>query len=173
LQFVFTEQGTAWVPEFLASLDYFFDRMRNAVGSQEREWGLPIVEKMALQPSEYWARQCHIGASFIRPSEVPIREQVGVDRIMWGSDYPHKESSHPFSKEAIRLSFAGVDPVEVQMMLAGNAAALYGFDLDALAPIGDRIGPVVGEVARPLSPADFPEGSQKCPAFADPALAVL
>src|SRR5439155_2866833 len=45
LQFVFTEQGTAWVPDFLGSLDYFFDRMRNAVGSQEREWGLPIVEK--------------------------------------------------------------------------------------------------------------------------------
>ena len=126
-----------------------------------------------LQPSEYWARQCHIGASFIRPSEVPIREQVGVDRIMWGSDYPHKESSHPFSKEAIRLSFAGVDPDEVQQMLAGNAAALYGFDLDALAPIGAKIGPVVGEVARPLAPDDFPEGSQKCPAFADPALAVL
>ena len=173
LQFVFTEQGTAWVPDFLGSLDYFFDRMRNAVGSQEREWGLPIVEKMSLDPSEYWARQCHIGASFIRPSEVPIREQVGVDRIMWGSDYPHKESSHPFSKEAIRLSFAGVDPVEVQMMLAGNAAALYGFDLDALAPIGARIGPVVGEVAQPLLRADFPDGSQKCPAFADPALATL
>jgi predicted TIM-barrel fold metal-dependent hydrolase len=173
LQFVFTEQGTAWVPDFLGSLDYFFDRMRNAVGSQEREWGLPIVEKMSLQPSEYWARQCHVGASFIRPSEVPIRELVGVDRIMWGSDYPHKESSHPFSKEAIRLSFAGVDPVEVQMMLAGNAAALYGFDLDALAPIGARIGPVVGEVAQPLLPADFPDGSQKCPAFADPALATL
>ena len=66
LQFVFTEQGTAWVPDFLGSLDYFFDRMRNAVGSQEREWGLPIVEKLSLKPSEYWARQCHVGASFIR-----------------------------------------------------------------------------------------------------------
>ena len=158
LQFVFTEQGTAWVPDFLGQLDYFFDRMLNAVGSQEREWGLPVVEKMSLKPSEYWARQCHIGASFIRPSEVPIREQVGVDRIMWGSDYPHKESSHPFSKEAIRLSFAGVDPAEVQMMLAGNAAALYGFDLDALRPLAKGIGPLVEEVARPLSPADFPEG---------------
>ena len=109
----------------------------------------------------------------MRPSEVPLRDQVGVDRIMWGSDYPHKESSHPYSLEAIRLSFAGVDPAEVQMMLGGNAAELYGFDLDALRPLAQGIGPVVGEVARPLSPADFPEGSQKCPAFADPALAVL
>ena len=173
LQFVFTEQGTAWVPDFLGQLDYFFDRMLNAVGSQEREWGLPVVEKMSLKPSEYWARQCHIGASFMRPSEVPIREQVGLDRIMWGSDYPHKESSHPFSREAIRLSFAEVDPVEVQMMLGGNAAALYGFDLEALRPLAAGIGPTVGEVARPLSPADFPEGSQKCPAFSDPLLATL
>ena len=132
LQFVFTEQGTAWVPDFLGSARLLLRPHAQRGGSQEREWGLPVVEKMSLKPSEYWARQCHIGASFIRPSEVPIREQVGVDRIMWGSDYPHKESSHPFSKEAIRLSFAGVDPVEVQMMLAGNAAALYGFDLDAL-----------------------------------------
>ena len=92
---------------------------------------------------------------------------------MWGSDYPHKEASFPFSHEALRVAFAGVDPDEVQTMLGGNAAALYGFDLDALAPIGDRIGPVVGEVARPLSVDDFPEGSQKCPAFSDPALAVL
>ena len=105
---------------------------------------------------------------------MPIREQVGVDRIMWGSDYPHKESSHPFSKEAIRLSFAGVDPVEVQMMLGGNAAALYGFDLDALAAARRRGSARWSEeVARPLSPADFPEGSQKCPAFSDPLLAVL
>jgi predicted TIM-barrel fold metal-dependent hydrolase len=173
LQFVFTEQGTAWVPDFLGQLDYFFDRMKNAVGSQEREWGLPVVEKMSLMPSEYWARQCHIGASFMRPSEVPLRDQVGADRIMWGSDYPHKESSHPFSKEAIRLSFSDLDPDEVQALLGGNAAALYGFDLDALRPLAAGIGPTVEEVARPLSPADFPEGSQKCPAFADPKLATL
>ena len=48
MQLVFTEQGTAWVPDFLGQLDYFFDRMRNAEGSQEREWGLPVVEKLSL-----------------------------------------------------------------------------------------------------------------------------
>ena len=39
LQLVFTEQGTAWIPGELMRLDYFFDRMRNAVGSQEHVWG--------------------------------------------------------------------------------------------------------------------------------------
>ena len=41
LQFVFTEQGTAWVPDELMRLDYFFHRMRTAVGSQEHVWGSP------------------------------------------------------------------------------------------------------------------------------------
>ena len=124
-------------------LDFFFDRMRNAVGSQEREWGLPVVEKLSLQPSEYWARQCHVGASFIRPSEVPIRERVGVDRIMWGSDYPHKESSFPFSHGGDPAQLRGRRPRRGAMMLGANAAALYGFDLDALRPLAQEFGPRV------------------------------
>ena len=174
LQFVFTEQGTAWVPEELGQLDYFFDRMRDAAGSQEHEWGLPR-RREAVADSR--ASTGPASATSARASSARRRwrsaTQVGVDRIMWGSDYPHKEASYPFSQEAIRLSFAGVDPVEVQTMLGGNAAALYGFDLDALRPLAKGIGPPVEEVARPLSPADFPEGSQKCPAFSDPLLAVL
>ncbi len=79
-----------------------------------------------------------------------MRHAVGVDRIMWGSDYPHKESSFPFSREALRLSFAGVDPAEVQAMLGGNAARLFGFDLDALAPVAARVGPTHEEIDRPL-----------------------
>jgi predicted TIM-barrel fold metal-dependent hydrolase len=165
LQFVFTEQGTAWIPEELFRLDYFYLRMGTALGSQEHEWGLPIVSKLSLKPSEYWARQCHVGSSFIRPAEVPLRQAVGVDKIMWGSDYPHKEASFPFSREAIRLSFADVDPVEVAQMLGGNAAELYDFDIEMLRPIAQRVGPSVTEVATPISAAEIPVEADKCPAF--------
>jgi len=166
LQLVLTEQGTAWIPEELMRLDYFFERMRSASGSQEIEWGLPVVGKLSLKPSEYWARQCHVGASFIRPAEVPLRDVVGVDRIMWGSDYPHKESSYPYSLEALRLSFADVPEPEVQAMIGGNAAELYGFDLDQLAPIAARVGPKVDELADPIAPDDIPPDARRCPAFA-------
>ena len=166
MQLVFTEQGTAWVPDELAKLDFFFDRMGNAGGSQEQVWGRAVVERLSLKPSEYWARQCHIGASFIRPAEVAIRDMVGVDRIMWGSDYPHKEASSPYSREAIRASFAGVPRGEVARMLGGNAAALYGFDLDALAPLAAQYGPLVADSARPLAPGELPVEAYKCPAFA-------
>jgi predicted TIM-barrel fold metal-dependent hydrolase len=166
LQLVFTEQGTAWVPEELTKLDYFFDRMTSADGSQEQVWGRAVVEPLSLKPSEYWARQCHVGASFMRPAEVGLRNLVGVDRIMWGSDYPHKESSSPFSREAIRAAFSGVPAHEVAMMLGGNAAELYGFDLAALAPIAAEFGPLVVESNRPLEPGELPAAAYKCPAFA-------
>jgi predicted TIM-barrel fold metal-dependent hydrolase len=167
MQLVFTEQGTAWIPEELARLDYFFERMRSAAGSQEVEWGGEVVAKLSLKPSEYWARQCHVGASFIRPAEVTLRDLVGIDRIMWGSDYPHKEASFPYSHEALRLSFAGVPPADVQAMVGANAAELYGFDLDALAPVAARVGPAIDEVATPLPADEVPADARRCPAFAE------
>ena len=166
LDLVFTEQGTAWIPQQLQTLDYFFDRMAKAGGSQEQEWGADVVGRLSLRPSEYWARQCFVGASFMRPDEVGLRDIVGVDRVMWGSDYPHREGSFPYSQEALRLSFAGVPPVEVQAMLAGNAARLYGFDMEHLAPLARRFGPRVDEVAVPLAAHEVPADAGRCPAFA-------
>jgi predicted TIM-barrel fold metal-dependent hydrolase len=170
LQFVFTEQGTAWLPEQLRQLDYYYARMRGAAGSQEHEWGADVMGRLSLKPSEYWARQCHVGSSFIRVAEVGLRHQVGVDKIMWGSDFPHKEGCWPFSKEHLRLAFAGVDRAEVEAMVGGNAARVYGFDLDALAPLAAEVGPSVEEVARPLDPGDIPVEGLRCPAFAQAAM---
>jgi predicted TIM-barrel fold metal-dependent hydrolase len=168
LQLVFTEQGTAWIPERLRVLDHFFHRLRDpGSGSQESAWGEP-VRQLSLTPSEYWARQCHVGCSFLRPTEAPLRDQVGVGRMMWGSDYPHLEGTHPYTVEALRATFAGVDPVEVQAIVGGNAARLYGFDVDALRPVADRVGPRVDEVARPLE--EIPKDAERCPAFAEAAM---
>src|SRR6478752_3074286 len=52
--------------------------------------------------------------------------------------------------------FAAVEPDEVARMVGLNAAEVYGFDLDALAPVAERVGPTVAEVAVPLDeiPAD-------------------
>jgi predicted TIM-barrel fold metal-dependent hydrolase len=165
LRLILTEQGTAWIPEELMRLDYFFDRFRNAKGSQEAEWGLPVIERMTLKPSEYFARQCSVGSSFIRPDEVKIRHAVGLDKIMWGSDYPHKEGTLPFTLEALRASFAGVDHDEVQAMIGLNAARTYGFDLDPLRALADEIGPLVADVDQPLAPQSLPREAEKCPAL--------
>lgn len=165
MQLVFTESGTQWIPGELMRLDYFFDRMRTAVGSQEHVWGKPVMDRLSLQPSEYFARQCNVGASFMRPYEVPLRHEVGIDKIMWGTDYPHKEASSPYTLETLRATFAGVPHDEVAKMLGANAARVYGFDLDALTPIAQRIGPRVADVDRPLQKGEVPKEAEKCPAL--------
>jgi hypothetical protein len=78
---------------------------------------------------------------------------LGTDRIMWGTDSPHPEGSAPHSTEALRTTLFDVLVGECRAMLGGNAAALYGFGLDALAPIAAAIGPRADEVTVPLTEA--------------------
>jgi len=165
LHFVLTETGSAWVPEVLAKLDSFYHRMKYNNQCSEYIFGGPTVAKMSLRPSEYFARQCHIGASFIRPHESAMRHDIGIDRIMWGSDYPHVEGSHPYTREQLRLSFAGVDPKEIQQLVGLNAAKLYGFDVEKLAPLAAKFGPTKAEIAEPLARDAIPARALKCPAF--------
>lgn len=166
LQFTLTEAGSAWVPDTLAELDSFYRRMKNEGQGSESIFGGPAVADLSLLPSEYFARQCHIGASFLRPTEASMRNEIGVDRLMWGTDYPHIEGSYPFTRDHLRLTFAGVDPDEVQQIVAGNAAELYRFDLERLAPLAAEFGPTKAEIAEPLDYALVPDAARKCPAFA-------
>jgi predicted TIM-barrel fold metal-dependent hydrolase len=161
LEFVLTEQGTSWVPGTLQNLDWFAKRMRITTAA-EYHFGGAAVEKLSLTPSEYFHRNCYIGASFIRPVESELRHDVGIDRIMWGSDYPHTEGSYPYSREALRAAFAGVPESEVRPMLGATAAAVYGFDLPMLDALAVTCGPTVAEIAEPLE--SFPLDST-CNAF--------
>jgi predicted TIM-barrel fold metal-dependent hydrolase len=108
--------------------------------------------------TEYFAQNCWIGASMPGPRDVEARHAVGVDKFMWGSDYPHDEGSYPETTRALRRAFRDVDHESTAAMLGGNAARLYGFDLDALAPLAQRFGPTVAEVHRPRQPRDDHEG---------------
>ena len=95
-----------------------------------------------------------------------MRHQVGLDRIMWGSDYPHKEASTPYSELALRLAFAPLPIDETAMLIGGNAAALYGFDLEHLAALAAVYGPKVADIHRGVSRSEIPLDAYKCPAFA-------
>lgn len=163
LKVVLTEQGLAWIPRGLETLDWFHRRMTLPNAAEAQFFGA-VAAGMSMTPTEYFHRNFWVGASFLRPSEAPLRHDVGVDRIMWGADYPHSEGSWPYTTEALRAAFGAVPENEVRRMVETNAARLYGFDLDALRPLGDKIGPSVEEVARPLAAADYPADST-CNAF--------
>ena len=165
LQYILTEVGTSWVRDTLGKLDGFYDRMKYNDQCAEYIFGGPTVAKMSLRPSEYFARQVHLGASFLPKGDCDLRHDIGIDKIMWGSDYPHVEGSYPYTREHLRLTFDGVPEDEIQQMVGLNAAAVYGFDLEKLAPVAARIGPTKSEVAVTLNRADVPKAAYKCPAF--------
>jgi hypothetical protein len=137
-----------------------------AEDSQEAKFGAGAIDQLSLSPTEYWHRQCHLGSSFIRAHEVGLRDRVGVDRIMWGSDYPHLEGCWPFSHQHLRLAFADVPEDEVRLLVGRNAADVYGFDWALLERLADAHGPTPADVASPLDVEDIPDESLRCPAFA-------
>jgi len=124
------------------------------------------VADLPLTPREYWQRNCYVGASFLRPIEVGLRNTVGVDNIMWGSDYPHIEGSNPYTKLHLRNTFGGVDPAETTKMLTTNVADVYGFDVAALSALAAEHCPTKAEIAEPLDYSEIPEAAYKCPGMA-------
>jgi len=148
LRLVLTEQGASWIPPVLAQLDGFHAQARRTGRIGELKYDPD--DQLPMPPSEYFHRNVWVGASFPSPVDAEARHQIGVDHFLWGSDYPHYEASWPYTRELLRRSFAGADPDELQRVLAGNAAEVYGFDLDALAPLAVEHGPTVEELAVPL-----------------------
>ena len=91
-----------------------------------------------------------MGASFPGPLDAEARSLMGPARFMWGSDYPHDEGTPPYTTQHLRQVFHAVPEAEMRKILAENAAKLYGFDLDKLAPLAAQHGPLVSEIATPL-----------------------
>jgi hypothetical protein len=110
-------------------------------------------------PSFYAKRNCFYGASSPSPRELAGRHEIGVDRLLWGSDYPHYEGTYPHTRKALRRAFHDVDRAETRAILGENAARIYGFDLGKLEPFAARVGPTPDELAVPLAPEEFPKDS--------------
>ena len=120
---------------------------------------------MTITPAKYFGRNFHIGASFLRASESAVRHEVGVERIMWGADYPHSEGSYPYSTEALAGRFRSVRPGgDCADAGVQRSRSLRVRPRPSLRKIGDAIGPTVAEVATLLPVEDYPVDST-CNAF--------
>lgn len=148
LKLVITETGCSWVPPLLNRLDATISRIRDQGQTGEIRYG--EEHKLNRLASEYFAQNVWMGVSQPRMADAAQFERIGVERFMWGSDYPHDEGTYPFTREHLRQVFQGRTPGEMQAILGENAAKLYDFDLEALAPLAAQYGPTVEELAQPL-----------------------
>ncbi len=148
LKVVLTEQGCAWVPPLLDRLDAVIRGIRDTGATGEIRYGKDHV--LPKDATEYFHQNVWMGVSQPGLADVAVREKIGTDRFMWGSDYPHDEGTWPYTREHLRSRFHDVAEPELREILAGNAAKLYDFDLDALAPLAAQYGPTVDEIAQPI-----------------------
>lgn len=134
LTVVFTETHSDWVLGSLKRMDHAYER-----SDLRRD----IRDVVRIKPSDYWQRQCHLGSSIWSRAEIAARDRIGVDKMMIGIDFPHSEGAWRFGTDNYIKATFGAEHVpahEARKMFSENAAALYGFDLEALNAVSDKIG---------------------------------
>ena len=142
LKYVLAENGAWWVPDILERMDSKWEG-----DHATRKFGPAVFRSgLTMRPSEYVNRNVFYAASVMGPTEIERRYQIGVDNLMWGSDYPHPEGTWPHTREWLTERFAGVPQDETRRILGLTAARLYHFDLKALERHVERVGPTVAEI---------------------------
>lgn len=113
LKFVVSEFNAGWLPNWLERLDQGWMRDPTAVDAS-----------LDRAPSEYWATNFLATIEDDR-SAVLCRELIGIDNLMWGNDFPHRDSTWPCSQGVADAIFEGVPDDHRERITAGTARALY------------------------------------------------
>jgi len=122
LTLAMVEFELAWAPNVLASMDYTY---------RERHGEALYRFKDGMRPSDFFHR--NVVLSFQEDTiGIRLRDVIGVDNMMWGSDYPHSESTFPQSRQILAEILAGVPEDEQAKIAAGNTARVYNFDVARL-----------------------------------------
>jgi predicted TIM-barrel fold metal-dependent hydrolase len=111
LKIVFVEPSLYWVPGFVASLD-----------RKAEVYDLPGVR---LKPSEYFRR--NMSLTFMDDEVgLGLRQLVGIENILWSTDFPHPATTWPNSQAVVARQFADIPDNERDLICSGNAARVYG-----------------------------------------------
>ena len=108
LKIVSAESGIGWLPYAIERMDHVYNK--------HRFW---LNVDLPELPSTYLAQNVY--ATFIKDdSGVAARDRIGLDRIMWSSDYPHGDSTWPHSQAVIQDNYGYVPEDELQKVVVGQ-----------------------------------------------------
>ncbi len=115
LRVVLVEAGIGWIPYFLERLDTMVDN---------HGWDTFPEKAISEKPSFYWYR--NMAATFEQDLVgVQLLDKVGVDNLMWATDYPHPDSTWPNSREILETHFSNLPADHVEKIASGNVTRLY------------------------------------------------
>ncbi|MAE94427.1 MAG: hypothetical protein CL910_07190 [Deltaproteobacteria bacterium] len=113
LRVVLVESGLGWIPYFIERLD-----------TMQRRHGWDHYEMIREAPSHYWQR--NMMATFEEDTYgISQRHRLGIDNLMWATDYPHPDCTWPESQKVLETHFEGVPSEEARQIIGGNAARIY------------------------------------------------
>ena len=121
LRIYWAENNIGWIPYFYQQVDQTY---KINYSWAERLLGLPKLKRL---PSEY-LREHALWGVFDDPIGIQLRHMVGVDKILWSTDFPHIVTRWPKSLQLVEEQFAGVPENEKTAMLAGNAVNFFHLD---------------------------------------------
>ena len=123
LKVAIVEFEIAWAAHLLSTMDYTYMERHEEAIYRFKEGGLPSD---FFHNNVYISfQEDHIG--------IRLRDVIGVDKLMWGSDYPHAESTFPKSREILDQILEGVPEDEQAKIVGTNVAKLYNFELSKVA----------------------------------------
>jgi uncharacterized protein len=108
------ESGSGWVPFVLEAMEHQLDEFRTAEN-----------RGLKCRPKEYFAK--HFWVTFWFESFAPkhMLEEIGVDRVMFETDFPHPTSLYPGVQDKLVDTLGGYDYETRKRVLERNAAELY------------------------------------------------
>jgi predicted TIM-barrel fold metal-dependent hydrolase len=118
LKIVSVESGIGWIPFFLEALDY-----------QRLETMPHALDYLTMQPSDYFRRQVY-GCFWFETTAIPlVIDNVGIDNLMFETDYPHPTCLYPDPLERVAKALDGLSDEWQRKLLQDNAAKLYRIPL--------------------------------------------
>jgi predicted TIM-barrel fold metal-dependent hydrolase len=122
LRLVCVEADAGWVPHYMYRMDHAYDR--------HRYW-LPAGQKLSRKPSEYFRE--HIYTTF-QDDWVAFKtvDLMNHERLMWANDFPHSDSTWPWSQELLAKHAKELTAEQRERILCRNVAELYQIDLSQL-----------------------------------------
>jgi predicted TIM-barrel fold metal-dependent hydrolase len=147
LKVVVTENGVQWLPSLVRDMESFFDT----------HGGAPVRSYLKMRPAEYIDRHVFLGGSLMKRYEAEMRAEIGIERLMWGSDYPHLEGAAPVHRLVLRQVFGGLPEEDLRRILGLNAVDVFGFDRAQLEAVAVRVGPTVADLSTTVSMDEIPK----------------
>ncbi|MSW29160.1 MAG: amidohydrolase family protein, partial [Actinobacteria bacterium] len=137
LKFCATEGGCWWLPQLL----WFWDRLWAGQKGSEKLGAGAFAGKVEMLPSEYIDRNCFTGLANVKRREMGQRYEIGIQNMLWGTDFPHPEGTWPNTHEWLKKTFFDIPIDESRVMLGLSAGDAFSFDMDALRKISEKVGP--------------------------------